>query len=696
MTNHHEDHHLPPNEVPVPPPVPASSPQSSPQVESREQLALPIIPTGAESARIASGPANRRGRLPGWAVSFSLHLLVLAGLSSIAIDSPPVPVPAITLEQEPEEPEPEIVLEPEELAVSEEDFEEIGALSEAGVSIAEAISPVAAELSVVPLRADTVLETKVRVEPVSFEAMGPNQVDQLIEMVAGVNVGVAATGAAGAVDRMSLEIARSLEDGPTCVCWVFDQSVSLAGQRQEIAARLDRVFRELQVDEQGGLPAGLTNLVLAYGQRFRFITDRPTALSADVIEAIRGIEVDNSGVEQTFTAIQAAAERLQATQGGGRTNGMIVVFTDEVGDDQMLADQVAARCRRLDTPVYVVGVPAPFGRRFIEMKYVEFDPSFASAEEWAVVEQGPETLLPESVRIGSTAVADEAIDSGFGPFSLSKLCYQTGGIYIAVHANRDATGRVNDRMTAAMSSRLRYFFDPEVMRDYQPDYVSATKLKQKLAANRAKQALVQAATATNLSPMESPETVFPRKSEGELANLLTVAQRAAAVLQPRIDAIHRVLLSGLKDRDAIEEKRWQAGYDLAMGRILALKVRTDAYNLTLAQAKAGMQFQNPKSDTWVLKPAAEVRVGSQTEKLARQASELLERVVQEHPGTPWAFLAEKELSVPLGYTWHEIHTGINDPPSPRPAANNNNRPMPRDDQRRMLGPPKPKRNLKRI
>jgi len=116
----------------------------------------------------------------------------------------------------------------------------------------------------------------------------------------------------------------------------------------------------------------------------------------------------------------------------------------------------------------------------------------------------------------------------------------------------------------------------------------------------------------------------------------------------------------------------------------------------LAQAKAGMSFRKPDSDTWVLRPADEVRVGSRTEKLAKQATEFLERVVQEHPGTPWAFLAQQELRMPLGYVWDEIHTGINDPPPPRPAANNNNRPMPRDEQRRMLGPPKPKRNLKRI
>jgi hypothetical protein len=168
------------------------------------------------------------------------------------------------------------------------------------------------------------------------------------------------------------------------------------------------------------------------------------------------------------------------------------------------------------------------------------------------------------------------------------------------------------------------------------------------------------------------------------------------VLQPRIDLIHGQLLKGLADRERIQEERWKAGFDLAMGRILALKVRTDAYNLMLARAKAGMQFESPKSDTWVLRPSDEVNVGSRTEKFAEQARVYLQRVIEAHAGTPWAFLAEREFNQPLGYAWDEIHTGINDPPKPRPPAGNNNRPMPSDDKPRSLGPPMPKRNLKRI
>jgi len=659
-------------------------------VSARREVLPPQVPGVVKENRL-----RKQGGQSGWFISLGLHGIVLLCLAGITIDPLIIHAPAIQIEQPISEPEPEFVFEPEELEVSDVDLKELGALSERGVTVAEAISSTKADIPFIPPPQNMLVPKSVRIEPVTFESMGPNEVDQLIETVVGVNVGVAATGASGAIDRLSLEIARSLEDAPTTVCWVFDQSVSLAGQRQEIASRLKRVFRELSHDSQGDAPAGLTNLVLAYGQRFKFIVNKPTRVSSEVVEAIQGIEVDNSGVEKTFTAIRAAAERLSVTRRVGRSNGMIIVFTDEVGDDQSLADQVATICRRLGVSVCVVGVPAPFGQRFIEMKYVEFDPTYASVEDWAVVEQGPETLFPEAIQISENSLSNEAIDSGFGPFSLSKLCYQTGGVYIAVHANRNLRGRVPDRATAPMSSRIRYFFDQELLRDYQPDYVSATKLRQKVASNVAKQSLVTAAAATNLRPMVSPETVFPKKSEGELANLLSLAQRSAAVLQPRVDAIYSQLLRGLPDRERIEEERWKAGFDLAMGRILAMKVRTDAYNLMLARAKSGMQFQRPKSDTWVLRPSNIVNVGSRTEKYADQAREYLRKVVEDHPGTPWAFLAKRELGQPLGYAWDEIHTGINDPPKPRPPGNNN-RPMPRDDKPRSLGPPMPKRNLKRI
>jgi hypothetical protein len=108
-----------------------------------------------------------------------------------------------------------------------------------------------------------------------------------------------------------------------------------------------------------------------------------------------------------------------------------------------------------------------------------------------------------------------------------------------------------------------------------------------------------------------------RLAPAALAGLLSDAQKVAARAQPRIDALHATLTTGAPGREAIKERRWQAGYDLALGRVLAAKVRTDAYNQMLAQAKLGMKFQDEKNDTWQLEPSEEVTVGSQTEKLAK-------------------------------------------------------------------------------
>ena len=196
--------------------------------------------------------------------------------------------------------------------------------------------------------------------------------------------------------------------------------------------------------------------------------------------------------------------------------------------------------------------------------------------------------------------------------------------------------------------------------------------------------------------MVLPETIFPRKSEGELTALLGEAQKTAAILQPKIDALYERLKTGLPDRERLREKRWQAGYDLALGRVLAAKVRTDAYNKMLAKAKQGLKFQKPASDTWILEPSPEVDVDSATGKLAEQANALLEGVLRQHPGTPWALLAGEELRMPLGYKWVEEKTGVNDP-KPMNNGNGNNRPSARpDDQKRMLAKPKPSRDFKKL
>jgi hypothetical protein len=643
--------------------------------------------------RTGGDEAPLDGDAPAWAASLLIHVVVLLSLAligtanlepqrrSITILTPAAPVEDDVLVA------PEMVIAPEQASAA--------ASAAENLEVAMAVAPEIAADPLVTLDVPATLDGDIAVAPPDLPPTGA-QLGEFVETgrLGGGETGVGTAGTGGAVDRLTLEIAASLQQRETVVCWVFDQSVSLAGQRREIAGRLGRVFEELAASGRETRDHDLLNLVYAYGQKVTAVIKDPTQETQPVIDAIGSIPVDESGVEMTFTAIAEAAQRAKQVRGSAtKRNVMIIAFTDEVGNDQQYADQVAAFCRTQAMRVYVVGVPAPFGMREVRMKFKEFDPTYADDVQWAVVEQGPESLYPEVLRVRSGREADEPIDSGFGPFSLSKLCVETGGIYFCVHANRHATGRVTDREVADMAAGLRYFFDPEVMRAYRPDYEPAAKIDQLLAGNRAMKALVEAAKSSEVSAMEGSRLEFPRRDDGALVLLLGEAQKKAAVLQPKIDALYSILAAGLPDRDRIQEKRWQAGYDLALGRVLALKVRTDAYNIVLAQAKAGLKFKDPKNDTWRLVPDDDIAaVGSQTEKLAAQARTLLTRVIDEHPGTPWAHYAAMDLRQPLGYRWEEAHTGVNAPRNNGGGGNN----RPADDTRRMLAPPKPKRDVKRL
>ena len=643
------------------------------------------------------------GDTPAWVVSMLVHVGVLLALAAVVIRPDRPPACPITILQTPadptEEPLDEVFVPPEELIVAP-DEQVAGARSADGVEVAQSLAPLVAETSEAPVEVvELFADSDILIDVPEEDLVPQGLLTDSIVIRGDSAVGV--TGASGAVDRLTMEIKASLDQRPTLVVWVFDQSVSLAAQRKEIAGRLDRVFEELGVNGDSGNRPDLTNMIVAYGKQVTPVVLKPTRDCGEVVKAIESIPVDESGEEKTFTALATAATAAKGARvSPAHRNVMIVAFTDEVGNDELeklrngryLVDELVAFCRTQAMRIYVVGVPAPFGRKQVQVRFVEFDrEKYAADEQFPVVDQGPETLYPEVVRIHSSAAEDEPMDSGFGPYSLSRACAETGGIYFCAHANRKTGGRVAE--TAPMASQLRYFFDGDVMRAYRPDYLPTAKVEQLIAANRAKRALVEAARSSAIGPMDRPRTTFPREDDATLAGLLSDAQKAAAVLAPKIDALYAVLLTGQGDRDKLgaDAKRWQAGYDLAMGRVLAAKIRTDAYNIMLAQAKSGMKFQNPKNDTWELVHSDTVAdVGSQTEKLAGQARTYLERVVNDHPGTPWALLAQAELRTPLGYAWRESHTGVE---ARKNREGGGGMGLPRDDDIRKLARPKPKRPL---
>ncbi len=519
--------------------------------------------------------------------------------------------------------------------------------------------------------------------------------------------GLATEGTDGAIDRITEEIILSLEERKTLVVWMFDQSASLLRQRDAILDRFDKIYMELDRLQAGGAAAfekhsdiPLLTQVVAFGAASDLMLKKPTDDVEAIKQAVRDIPVDETGIENVFAAVANTCRefrglsRVDRLTGQRERNVMIVIVSDECGDDVENLDAAVDLCKQGLIRVYTIGIPAPFGRENSWVKWVDPDPAYDQSVQWAPVRQGPESFLPERINLNYTSRIEEEslIDSGFGPYGLTRLSYQSGGMYFTVHPNRKINGEsIPQSETADYSAWLSRFFDPELMRRYRPDYLSANQYVSLAKANKAREALVTAAQQSRLQPLTPPALRFEKFDEADFVNSVSRAQRAAAVLEPRINRLHEILAAGEKDREREVTPRWQAGYDLAMGRVLAVRIRAESYNAMLAMAKTNLKFKNPKSNTWVLRPADEISTGSQAEKLAQRARMYLERVVKDHPGTPWAFLAEEELRTPIGWKWSERFIEPPRPPGDPPPNNNNAPRRPRTEQpaipQKQLRPP---------
>jgi hypothetical protein len=71
--------------------------------------------------------------------------------------------------------------------------------------------------------------------------------------------------------------------------------------------------------------------------------------------------------------------------------------------------------------------------------------------------------------------------------------------------------------------------------------------------------------------------------------------------------------------------------------------------------KDAPKFTKPKSNAWQLVPDEEIHFSDKAAAASKKAKALLKRVVDEHPGTPWALLAQREMKDALGFKWVETH-----------------------------------------
>jgi hypothetical protein len=465
-------------------------------------------------------------------------------------------------------------------------------------------------------------------------------------------------GIEGAVDRMAVEIDRSLQNRKTLVIWLFDESGSMTPRRTAIADRFESIYKQLGALKSTGEDVQrrpLKTAVVGFSDKTTFYTQQPVDDVDEIVAKIRNIKPAESPDENVFTAVAQVTRKWLNYRRTMRYNVMVVIVTDErgsdYGEDGAALEKVIQLTRTNGIRVYCIGNAAIFGR---EKGWVLYKYPDGFTQEWDV-DQGPETVMMERLNLpfwGTRGFGRYQMSSGYGPYALNRLCSESKGIYLIADNGRGQK------------------FNQAVMRGYTPDYRPIRTYLKDVGTNTAKRSLLRAALLTREKRIPTLALAFNAPNDTTLRTVLNDAQKPVAELDFRLRELQAELEAGEDDRGKVEELRWQAGYDLAMGRVLAMRVRAYGYNVVLAQMKSQPKsFQKKDSNLWRLTPNRDITAGGSVKRLHKKALQYLNRVVDDHAGTPWALLAERELSAPMGWDWIEDHRAATTAGG-RGAANN--------------------------
>ncbi len=300
----------------------------------------------------------------------------------------------------------------------------------------------------------------------------------------------------GAVDGITQAMRGVLREGDLSVVWLFDASNSLVDDRQRIAVRLESFLSDLAAGDSSDTSPRLLNTVVSFGSRMKELV-RPTASRERVVDSIRDMPVDPSGIENVFAAMAQCVETYGASS--QRHSLMLVVWTDESGDDAGKLEQVIRLCRGRDVAVHVVGPSAVLGADTGFHAYT--DPK-TDLEYLLPVTRGPDSPMEERIRLDywfrmRSPLRGEAgerslqlpawyggrdlagISSGFSPYALTRLAVETGGTFTIFDKPSD-----------------RPPFDLDVLKDYLPHYGSAADYAARIELHPLRLAISQAVKVT--------------------------------------------------------------------------------------------------------------------------------------------------------------------------------------------------------
>lgn len=471
-------------------------------------------------------------------------------------------------------------------------------------------------------------------------------------------IGARADGYGVAMHRLTQELIRMMRAQPVIAVWLFDGTLSLRDDRAEISDNFNKIYEELNLasapsEGRRNQPAPLETMICSFGQEVRKITPKPTSDLKEIQASIARIVDDNSGVERVFTAISGAIDEFGVPAQRSRRKLAIIVVTDESGDDEELLEDVVEKARQYESPVYVLGREAIFGYKYARQLWI--DPE-SKLPFWPQISRGPETAYPECLQYdGFHDRSWEAASSGFGPYAQIRLVKESGGIFFLL--NRSETDLIG---WGAATPRK---FDDIAMKEYEPLLVDRREYARQRDASDFRRTVWE--VIATLNPHTNPQLNlvrhgYPMEKKAFKEFARGQFERALHSMHLLKEAVNR--LEKVKPlRDEERDRRWRAGFDLVYAQCLAYRVRQ--FQLLLAidrHAVVDEKPTRPKSNHWdathvdeLLEPSEQQIKATKVDLAELEAQReaaiaAYQRVMDEHPNTPWALRAQREMGGGFG------------------------------------------------
>ncbi|MBI1899871.1 MAG: VWA domain-containing protein [Planctomycetia bacterium] len=467
-----------------------------------------------------------------------------------------------------------------------------------------------------------------------------------------------------AMDRITIEILNMLQKNKVLVVWMFDESESMKDERDEIRAKIERVYAELGLKGATQGNALMTGIV-SYGTTCKIWSTDPTSDLDKIREYMDKVPVDDTGTENMCASVSMTIRAFREYASKSRRQMAVIMVTDESGEmksnvellETAVNDAKEARCR-----IYVLGRESVFGYPWC---YMNWEDPKTQINYWLQIDRGPESAFVEQLQTEGFWRRYDAHASGFGPYEQTRLARETGGVFFMLPSpelrlvGRDQRKYVLGRLRPYMPSleprhvyeqernqselRAKLWYVINVLNPWNPQQAPHIVMRQDFTIN--------------LANLPAGNLAFAREAQVEIAKsiryleFLDLAQKEMEKIKP------------LRDKEIYP--RWQANYDLVYAQIITFKVRVHEYAAYLDwfvknPKVPNIKPPNPRTTAtwWRITYRRDTLTDESTKSDQQFATDLFNKIIQEHAGTPWASRAEDELRRGFGV---ELYQHWDDP-----------------------------------